>query len=75
MPPMLLTALPHSDHDVAAHRVRPVTPTRSLTDGDLLDLGDHALEVLHLPGHSPGSIALLDKDTNTASARNACTNS
>ena len=29
-------------------------------EGDVLDLGGHALEIIHLPGHTPGSIALLD---------------
>jgi len=26
---------------------------RELTDGDVIDLGDHALEVYHAPGHAP----------------------
>jgi glyoxylase-like metal-dependent hydrolase (beta-lactamase superfamily II) len=30
-------------------------------DGQVLDLGTTSLEVLHLPGHTPGSIALLDR--------------
>ena len=34
--------------------------TQRLADGDVLDLGDRCLRVIHLPGHSPGSIALLD---------------
>ena len=29
-------------------------------DGDILDLGGRRLEVISLPGHTPGSIALLD---------------
>ena len=29
-------------------------------DGDLLDLGQRALRIIHLPGHTPGSIAVLD---------------
>jgi glyoxylase-like metal-dependent hydrolase (beta-lactamase superfamily II) len=29
--------------------------------GDVLELGDRALEVIELPGHTPGSIALLDR--------------
>ena len=31
-------------------------------EGDVIDLGDRGLEVIHLPGHTPGSITLLDKD-------------
>ena len=31
-------------------------------EGDVLDLGERRLEVIHLPGHTPGSIALLDTD-------------
>ena len=37
--------------------------TRLLEDGDVVDLGDRAFEVLHLPGHSPGSIGLWDAST------------
>lgn len=29
-------------------------------DGDVLDLGGRALRIIHLPGHTPGSIAVLD---------------
>ena len=29
-------------------------------EGDVLDLGRRRLEIIHLPGHTPGSIALLD---------------
>lgn len=29
-------------------------------EGDVLDLGDRQFEVLHLPGHSPGSIGLWE---------------
>jgi len=38
---------------------------RALNEGDVIDLGDRALEVLHLPGHSPGSIALFDRARDT----------
>jgi glyoxylase-like metal-dependent hydrolase (beta-lactamase superfamily II) len=45
---------------------RPATPaTRVLDDGDVIDLGDRSFEVLHLPGHSPGSIGLWEVATST----------
>ena len=30
-------------------------------EGDVIDLGNRELEVIHLPGHTPGSITLLDR--------------
>lgn len=32
-------------------------------DGDVLDLGNRVIHVIHVPGHSPGSIALYDANT------------
>jgi glyoxylase-like metal-dependent hydrolase (beta-lactamase superfamily II) len=37
----------------------PVPPTRTVEHGDTLAVGDHTLEVVHLRGHTPGSIALV----------------
>lgn len=37
----------------------PVRPTRLLEEGDEVAFGPHRLKVIHTPGHSPGSIALL----------------
>ncbi len=34
---------------------------RRLRDGDVVDLGGVALEVLHTPGHTPGSICLYER--------------
>jgi glyoxylase-like metal-dependent hydrolase (beta-lactamase superfamily II) len=36
-------------------------PTYLLDNGTIIDLGGRTLEVLYTPGHSPGSICLLDK--------------
>jgi glyoxylase-like metal-dependent hydrolase (beta-lactamase superfamily II) len=36
--------------------------TQTLTDGDTVRVGDAELEVIHLVGHTPGSIALLYRD-------------
>ncbi len=33
--------------------------SRTIADGDTIGLGRHTLQVLHTPGHSPGSICLL----------------
>jgi glyoxylase-like metal-dependent hydrolase (beta-lactamase superfamily II) len=57
--PRARAALPPS-FDPAEYRIRVTPPTRILHDGDLVDLGDHTLEVLHIPGHSPGHVAYLD---------------
>ena len=35
---------------------------RDLRDGETVTVGDVALEVIHLVGHTPGSIALLHRD-------------
>lgn len=40
--------------------IPPIEPTELVTHGDLIDLGNRALEVIYTPGHSPGSMCLLD---------------
>ncbi|UFU02772.1 MBL fold metallo-hydrolase [Ruania suaedae] len=39
---------------------RLVPVDRALAGGELIDLGDRRIEVLHAPGHSPGHLALWD---------------
>ncbi|HHT16635.1 MAG TPA: MBL fold metallo-hydrolase [Papillibacter sp.] len=34
----------------------------ALWEGDVIDIGGRCLEVIHIPGHTPGSIALLDRE-------------
>lgn len=34
-----------------------------LKDGDVIDLGDRKLDVIWIPGHTPGAIALFDRTT------------
>jgi glyoxylase-like metal-dependent hydrolase (beta-lactamase superfamily II) len=62
LPGSLLKALPEPGYDPAAYAVRPAAVTRTLDDGDVIDLGDRRLRVIHAPGHTPGSILLLDED-------------
>ena len=40
-------------------------PGTLVDEGDVIDLGDRVFEVLHLPGHSPGSIGLWEESTGT----------
>jgi glyoxylase-like metal-dependent hydrolase (beta-lactamase superfamily II) len=61
----LLTAIPHKGFDTRAHRLMGAAPTRLLAEGAIVDLGNRAFEVLHLPGHSPGSIGLWEARTGT----------
>lgn len=63
VPELMIDVLPDPGYDPATYRVAPVTLHRMLEDGDRIDLGGRALTVLHLPGHTPGSIALLEERT------------
>jgi glyoxylase-like metal-dependent hydrolase (beta-lactamase superfamily II) len=65
LPTSLLSALPREGFEVADYEVRPAPPTRILEEGDVVDLGDRWLTVLHLPGHTPGEIGLWEEETNT----------
>lgn len=40
----------------------PLPEYLPLKDGDVFDLGGRTLEVIHTPGHSPGSVCLLNKE-------------
>ncbi len=42
----------------------PVPPDILLTHGDTISVGECELEIIHLRGHTPGSIALLYRDPN-----------
>ncbi|MFA3842720.1 MBL fold metallo-hydrolase [Streptomyces aureus] len=65
VPHLLISALPYEDYDPLDYRLRPARVNRQLAEGDTIGLGDRELTVLHLPGHSPGSIALYEAETQT----------
>lgn len=58
--PYFVDALPVG-YELEAFGQRAVSSVRRVVEGDVVDLGDRAFEVLHLPGHSPGSIGLWDQ--------------
>jgi glyoxylase-like metal-dependent hydrolase (beta-lactamase superfamily II) len=64
-PASLLTALPHEGFELGSYAVTPMTPTRVVGEGDVIQLGDRRLDVLHLPGHTPGEIGLWEEATRT----------
>ena len=58
----LLDRLPVSGLKFGMHGVRVATPDRWLDDGDRVEIGDLAFDVLHCPGHSPGSVVFVNQD-------------
>ncbi|HEY2803611.1 MAG TPA: MBL fold metallo-hydrolase [Actinomycetota bacterium] len=65
LPRFLLDALPAAGFDPEAFAMAETKPTRTVQEGDVIDLGDRAFDVLHLPGHTPGSLALWESETST----------
>ena len=51
------TGAPTAAHELDAEPL-PIPPERFLDGGDVLSLGDLTFDVIHLSGHTPGSIAL-----------------
>lgn len=62
---VLIDRLPYPGFDPASFVVAPARVTGTISEGDVVDLGDRAFEVVHLPGHSPGSIGLWEARTGT----------
>ena len=52
--------LPDEGFTAGDYTVRACPQAQSISHGDVIDLGDRAFEVIHLPGHSSGSIGLFD---------------
>src|SRR5215469_5669514 len=68
---LLLDARPTENWTAGDYAIASTTPTRRLAEGDVIDLGDRAFEVMHLPGHSPGSIGLWEPRTGVLFAGDA----
>ena len=56
-------ALPYEGFVAEDYFVKPAPLTGYLDEGDVIDLGNRHFQIYHLPGHSPGSIALYEAKT------------
>ncbi|MGF1611285.1 MAG: MBL fold metallo-hydrolase [Kiloniellales bacterium] len=59
----MLLALPWAGYSTVGYAMRPASVTRSLQDGDAIDLGDRVFEVIHTPLPTAGSICLWEAAT------------
>lgn len=57
------TARPDASFDSSTYLMTASQPTRLLTDGDIIRLGNRAFEVLHLPGITAGACALFESSS------------
>ena len=59
----IFTRRPPGPYSSRNYMVRSAPATRLVDEGDRVDLGDRSFEVMHTPGHSPGSIMLWEAAT------------
>jgi glyoxylase-like metal-dependent hydrolase (beta-lactamase superfamily II) len=57
---------------LGAPPINPCPAIHPLQDGDTIDLGGRFLDVINVPGHTPGSILLLDRQTKTLLSGDTC---
>ncbi|MCR6502378.1 MBL fold metallo-hydrolase [Shinella sp. CPCC 101442] len=63
--PEALTKAPPMGTTPETYMMSPAPLTTILAENDIVDIGNARYKILHLPGHSPGSIGLLDEKTGT----------
>jgi glyoxylase-like metal-dependent hydrolase (beta-lactamase superfamily II) len=63
--PDQMSAIPHIDFRLDDYEMPGAEPTRLLDDGEVIELGDRELQVLHTPGRSPGGLCLWEAATAT----------
>ena len=61
-PPLLVDAIPYPGLNPRTFRPGRAAPTHFVQGGDEVDLGDRRFTVVDLPGHTPGSIGLIDHE-------------
>jgi glyoxylase-like metal-dependent hydrolase (beta-lactamase superfamily II) len=56
-----VSVAPSAEWNAKTYKILPAPLTRMLDNGDMIETGSRTLRVLHLPGHSPGSLGLFDE--------------
>jgi glyoxylase-like metal-dependent hydrolase (beta-lactamase superfamily II) len=59
------SAWPAPDFRFEAYDIKPAPASGFVADGDVIDLGDRRVEIHHVPGHSPGLVAIFEPATRT----------
>jgi hydroxyacylglutathione hydrolase len=62
----LLDSLPETAANYGLAGARAVTPDRWLDEGDSVTVGGLGFDILHCPGHSPGSVVFVSRDARFA---------
>lgn len=65
LPEVLIQCAPTEGFDATGWRPTGTTLTSTIGEGDRLDIGSRSFVVLHLPGHTRGSIGLWDEASGT----------
>lgn len=52
--------IPYEEFSANEYAVKACPQAKSINHGDVIDLSDQAFEVIHLPGHSSGSVGLYN---------------
>jgi glyoxylase-like metal-dependent hydrolase (beta-lactamase superfamily II) len=62
-PEYMLEREPHPGFDPDLYWIEPAPATAFVDDGDTIEVGTRAFTVLHVPGHTPGGIGLIEERT------------
>lgn len=58
-----LWSLPSDGYQLEDYSLTPAKPTRLVDDGDVFELGNRSLEIMHVPGRSNGGLAIWEEAT------------
>ena len=61
-----IEGMPNPSRTFGFPQVESFEPDRWLNDGDRVTIGDETLEVLHVPGHTPGHVVFVHREARLA---------